>query len=139
MGTFRNLVAMLMLIVLASCSSLFDKSAGDRAVTRFHDLYNQGSYDVIYKESTDDLKSAAKIDRFGRILSDVRGKLGAAGSYELKGFNIVQDVNEVGYVKVLYATKFEQALAEETFTFRRVGSDYRVAGYWVVSEALAPR
>lgn len=119
---------------MPGCSS-FDTGPAEAAVTRFHAELDSEQYDQIYAGAAEDLRQVSAADDFRDLLAAVHRKLGAARSAQRLGWRL-NDQTSGRYVELTYRTSFEGGEATEDYVYRMEGSDPRLAGYHINSNAL---
>ncbi len=122
-----------------SCSGFGKgKEDADRAVSEFHDRFNQGQFDAIWEASGDELKRATPQRDFTALLAAVRRKLGDVTGSTGKGWNI-RSLNLTTYVALQHETTFATGKAVESFQFVVRDGRATLIGYNVSSPDLILR
>ena len=103
-------------ILLWACGkgAYHDYRLSSAAVDRFHQQLDQGDFETIYGEATDEFRRAGSREDQIKFLALVHEKMGNSGKMSAKGFHISwqngrQSVNQV------YDTQFALGQAEEGF------------------------
>jgi len=93
----------------------------------------------VYEEASEEWRAAVSAEENGKILSRVRERLGRVESRALHTGREQQSADPPlsGHaLELVYQTRFERASAMETFTLLERGGDWKLAGYYVNSDAL---
>lgn len=122
-------------LFLTACSVSADTGAARAAVTRFHEQLDAGQLDAIYDDAADELKSSATRAKFVALLEAVHRKLGAMRSSKERGWFASYRASGA-LITLTFATAFERGDATEQFVYRMHGSEARLAGYHINSDAL---
>ena len=126
-------------IVLAGCGRLTKgKAAGEYAITHFHDLYNEGESEVIWKHADPEFRIAASRQKFDDFMSAVQGKLGKVSSSTNDGWNLIS-LNLKTTVHMRQQTTFEKGQGTESFTFVVDGTNAALVAYNIQSMDLITR
>ncbi len=132
MSALRVLAAALVLSV--SCGPLQDRDAAEKAVDRFHQLFNEASFSVIYNEADAQFHRAMSVPDFDQLLRAMQRDLGAFRQTRRTGFQ-----SEGSTAMVVYDSDFAKAKATERFGYAlRDGRAYLIS-YTVASPALRVR
>ncbi len=128
--------ALLTLMLVAGCgSTMQDVAIGRAGVTRFHQEMDAGQFDQIYSEAAPDLRSATTHDDFIAFMSGAHRKLGNTQDPTETGFNVNWTTSGTQVV-LGYQTKFQNAAATETFTWRITNGKLALVGYHVNSNVF---
>lgn len=123
-------------LLLAGCPAMFKgKAAGERGVTEFHRLYNEGKFKEIFDGGHSALKTATPETKFLEFLEAVQRKLGKETQTANAGFNL-NTFNLTTRVVLTQKTTFEQGNATEVFTFGMNGEKAVLVGYNINSNEL---
>ncbi len=114
------------------------KEDADRAVSEFHERFNQGQFDAIWEASGDELKRASSRQDFTALLSAVRRKLGDVTASTGRGWNI-RSSNLTTYVTLQWETTFATGKAVESFRFVVKDGRATLIGYDISSNDLIVR
>jgi hypothetical protein len=104
-------------------------------VQRFHRQLNADDYVDICDEADEAFAQSKQHDQLIRLLDSVHRKLGKAVTVQQLNINVNATLGGT-FLTARYTTKFEQADAVETFTWRKSGSTWKLYGYNVQSEAF---
>ena len=122
--------------VLAGCGNLATgKPAAEKAIGRFHQLYNEGKLDQIWQESDPAFRAAATRKKYDDLLNAVERKLGKVTSTSNSGWN-VQTLNSRTTVHMSQETVFEKGQGSESFVFSVDGTNAALTGYNIQSMDL---
>src|SRR6266571_2552681 len=87
--TFRLTSTILAAVLLLSCGGMTKgKPASEKAIVHFHDLYNQGKLDDIWKESDQKFRTASTKQKYDDFMGAVQRKLGKVTSTSNTGWNV---------------------------------------------------
>ncbi len=114
------------------------KEAADRAVSEFHERFNQGRFDAIWEASGDELKRATSQQDFTALLAAVRRKLGDVTGSTGRSWNI-RSFNLTTYVQLQHETTFSTGKAVESFQFVVRDGRATLVGYHISSNDLIVR
>ena len=109
------------------------------AVDRVTEEIAAGQDARVYEEAAEEWRAAVSAEENGKILSRVRERLGRVESRALHTGREQQSADPPlsGHaLELVYQTRFERASAMETFTLLERGGDWKLAGYYVNSDAL---
>jgi hypothetical protein len=107
----------------------------DDAVRHFHSQLDSGAYDNIVGESDEAFQNSDSHEELLKFLAGVHSKLGTSRGFTRT--NILVNANTNGtFIRVSYASTFEQGNAVEVFTWRKVGGGLKLMGYHVESKTF---
>jgi hypothetical protein len=119
MSIARGVVPFIVAVALTvACNPVEAIDASDKAVARFHDLYNSDDFATIYREATTDFQNSATEAKLVALLQAIKRKIGKVESSQRQGFSVNSTTSSGTTANVTYATKFERGQATETFRFR---------------------
>lgn len=121
-------------LVALSCGAFQDGETAEKAVDRFHELFNEASYSVIYNEADPEFRRLTRVPDFDGLVRSAQRSLGAFRQAR-------RTVFEVGgaTVSLTYESDFAKGKATERFSFViRDGRAYLLS-YDVRSPALVVR
>jgi len=122
--------------VLVACGGLAKgKAASETAIAHFHELYNQGKTEQIWKEASPKFQVACPREKFDPFMGALQRKLGKVVSTSNDGFN-VKSINFTTTVNVTQNTIFEQGQGSESFSFVMDGTNAVLLGYNIQSMDL---
>jgi hypothetical protein len=129
-AALRIALAVLCVLLLASCGLRQSKIRAEQGVKEFHALLNKGQYDAIYDASDSALKKNWTRTDFAAYLSDIHSRLGMAGRSTTQGFQVQAATGEGTEVALAVQTEFDHGMAQERFVWliegeRAVLLDYR--------------
>jgi hypothetical protein len=130
----RKLISALV-VVVAGCSMSADTKVAEVAVSRFHSMLDAAQFEAIYTESSDDLKQATTQAKLVAFLEAVHRKLGPTRASKAQSWNVNYHTTGI-FVTLTYLTTYQEGEAHEQFIYRLQGSDAKLAGYHINSEAL---
>ncbi|QQS37762.1 MAG: hypothetical protein IPM56_07385 [Ignavibacteriales bacterium] len=109
--------SLVMLILFSSCMNLNqNKEVAEKAIQKFHENFNNQSFNEIYNNSDKEFKSKTSIEEFNKFISVVYSKLGPHISSESKMVSVTTG-NMDTYIRVNQITKFKKGSGEELFIF----------------------
>ena len=134
--TFRLTLTILTAGLLLGCGGMTKgKPASEKAIVHFHDLYNQGKLDDIWKESDQKFRTASTKQKYDDFMGAVQRKLGKVTATSNTGWN-VQTFNLKTTVYMTQQTIFENGQGTESFTFAIDGTNAVLVGYNIQSMDL---
>jgi outer membrane lipopolysaccharide assembly protein LptE/RlpB len=136
MKTLKAISLILCGVILVGCGGFTKgKPAAEKAIAHFHDLYNQGKLDAIWKEADPAFRSAASRQKYDEFMAAVQRKLGKVSSTVNNTWN-VSATNLKTTVYMTQQTTFEKGQGTESFTFALDGTNAVLAGYNIQSMDL---
>jgi len=111
------------------------KPAAEKAVAKFHELYNGGRLEDIWKEADPQFRTAATRQKFDDLMGAVQRKLGKVASTSNGGWNF-RTFNFKTTVFMTQQTVFERGQGTESFTFGIDGTNAVLVGYNIQSMDL---
>lgn len=126
---------LLLATLLTGCSMAEDKTRGERAVARFHQLFAVSEYSQIYADTTEGFREAATDAEFVEFMSAVRRKLGNIRACELTGVEMTWDSGGTS-IWLSYRTVYELGEATENFVWVVEGEKARLESYQIDSTEL---
>ena len=132
---YAGLVSLAILFLGAGCSVSKDKEKSEAAVAEFHKLFNEGRFDVIYRQSSSKFKEAVTEEQLNNLLDMVKTKLGDVNDTKLSGWNFY--VGTAGSTTTLgYESKYTKGDAVEQFQFIAEGGEVKLLHFNVNSPLL---
>ena len=129
-------LAMLFGAALIGCGGFTKgKPAAEKAVTKFHELYNDGKLEEIWKAADPQFRAAATKQKFDDLMGAIQRKLGKVASTSNTGWNI-KTFNLKTTVFMTQQTIFESGQGTESFTFGMDGTNAVLVGYNIQSMDL---
>ena len=124
--------------LLMACGPFQDRDAAERTVDRFHQLFNEASYSVIYYEAEARFRRSTTVPDFDQLLLAVRRSLGTFKQARRMSFR--SDAGPDGTVATLvYESDFTEGKATEEFRYAtREGRAYLIT-YNISSPLLKVR
>jgi hypothetical protein len=125
------------LTLMLACTALFTggcgglvkgKGASDAAIAQFHQLYNEGKFDKIWKDAHSTFRSTSTKAKFNELMNETRRTLGKVKSTTTTGLK-VNSYNFKTTVTMTQNTVFEKGKATETFTFEIEGNKAHMSSY----------
>lgn len=117
MRTKKGWFLVVMLVCAAGCSDTINGvEIAEPAVKRFRTQLAAHQYEKIYDTAAPGFRGGASKELVGRLFSAIERKLGAFKSAEQINWN-VNTQNMTTTVVLVYATKYAEGEATETFTF----------------------
>src|ERR1044072_253541 len=135
MQTIKIISLILLGIILVSCGLAKGKPAAEKAIAHFHDLYNKGKLEDIWKEADPAFRTAATRQKYDDLMTVVQRKLGKASSTVNSSWN-VSTFNLKTTVHMTQQTTFEKGQGTESFTFALDGTNAVLVGYNIHSMDL---
>ena len=111
------------------------KPAAEKAIAQFHESYNQGKLDDIWKAADSKFRTAATKQKYDEFMGAVLRKLGKMTSTSNTGWN-VKSFNLKTTVFMTQKTVFENGQGTESFTFAMDGTNAVLLGYHIQSMDL---
>ncbi len=122
------------MLLSISCGALQGRDAAETAVDRFHQLFNEGSFSVIYNEADPQLRRSVSVPDFDQLLTAMQRDLGAFRQARRTSFQ-----SEGSTAAVVYDSDFANGKATERFGHAiRDGKAYLIS-YTISSAALLVR
>ena len=119
----------------ASCSLTKGKEQGERAVEQFHQQFNDGQYEIIYRQGDKKFQEAVVESEFKEFLEAVRRKLGTVEKATATGWQV--NATPMGtVVSLAYETQFSDGKAFEQFSFLVSGEQATLLRYDINSPLL---
>ena len=121
-------------LLASACGLLEDRSAAEAAVDRFHQLYNEASYSVIYNEADPQFRRSTSVPDFAQLLTSAQRSLGALRAARRTSFRA-----DGANLETTFDSDFAKGKASEEFGFAvREGRAYLVS-YKITSPSLIVR
>ncbi|MGH2492442.1 MAG: hypothetical protein ACRDF9_13145 [Candidatus Limnocylindria bacterium] len=125
--------------MLLTCDVADAGKASDLAVQRFHELFNNGAYVVIYQEASPEFRASTPQARFVALLEAVRRKIGKVNGTERQSIHVFASTTANTAVTASYLTRFETGQAAETFRWVLTERMARLINYDINSPDLITR
>ena len=123
-------------VVMAGCGGFTKgKPAAERAITKFHESYNQGRLEEIWNGADPQFRTASSMQKYDEFMEAVRRKLGKVTSTSNSGWNL-KTFNFKTTVYMAQQTVFEKGQGTESFTFALDGTNAVLVGYNIQSMDL---
>jgi hypothetical protein len=136
MKALKAMLAILFTTALAGCGGFTKgKPAAENAIAHFHDLYNQGKLEDIWKQSDPKFRTASNKQKYDDFMAAVQRKLGKVTSTSNNGWK-VQSFNLQTIVLMDQNTAFEHGQGTESFTFEMNGTNAVLVRYNIESMDL---
>jgi hypothetical protein len=134
---FRTLyLSTFLTMALAGCGELTKgKPAAEKAISQFHQTYNQGKLEVIWKEADARFRTASTKENYDAFMGAIQRKLGKVTSTSNVGWN-VKSFNLKTTVYMTQNPMFEHGQGTESFTFGIDGTNATLLGYNIQSMDL---
>lgn len=121
-------------LVALSCGAFQDRETAEKAIDRFHELFNEASYSVIYNEADQEFRRTTRVPDFDGLLRSAQRSLGAFQQARRTSFQV-----EGSTASLTYESDFAKGKATERFAFAiRDGRAYLLS-YDVRSPTLVNR
>jgi hypothetical protein len=142
-GKSMKLLARAFVVILAGglvgCGGLTKgKGAAEKAIARFHEQYNEGKLDDIWKEADPRFRAGAPREAYEQFMSALQRKLGKVTSTANAAWN-VKSYNFNTTIAMTQTTVFEKGEGTESFTFAMDGTNAVLVGYKIDSMDLITR
>ena len=130
----RQLVlwGMVWLLLLGCSDTIKGKSIAEPEVARFHDRLKARDFEGLYASTSAEFKAATSKSQILALFEAIDRKLGPMQGTKQINWN-VNTHNMVTTVVLVYATKFQDGEATETFTFRVNDKVPELLGYNISS------
>ena len=136
MKAFKITFVIFSAMALVGCGGFTNgKPAAEKAIAQFHDSYNQGKLDDIWKSADSAFRTALTEQKYGEFMGAVQGKLGKVTTTSNIGWN-VRSFNFKTTVLMTQTTVFENGQGTESFTFAINGTNAVLVGYNIQSMDL---
>lgn len=131
------LLSVVVLIILWSCGKgvYHNYRLSAAAIEQFHDRLNQGDFEAIYDEATDDFRRAGTRADEIKLFDMVHHKMGISGKMSAQGFHINWRNGRL-FVDQVYETQFALGQAQESFVWEIVQDQPRMQSYRIHSPNL---
>lgn len=127
---------MVLAAALIGCGGLTEgKATGEKGISKFHMLYNDGKLDEIWKDADTAFRAASTKPKYDEFLGAVQRKLGKVTSTVNSGWR-VNSFNLQTIVLMTQNTVFEHGQGTESFTFQVKGTNAVLLGYNIQSMDL---
>jgi hypothetical protein len=132
-----TLITVTALLVLWSCGKDFyhNYRLSTAAVDQFHQRLNQGDFESIYGDATDDFRRAATRADEIKFFEMVHQKMGISEKMSTQGFHINWQ-NGHKFVNQVYDTQFVLGQAQESFVWNIAQDQAHLQSYRVTSPNL---
>jgi hypothetical protein len=131
----RFLLASVAILVCASCSGFRTVKTGKAAISHFHEQFNAGLSDDIYRDASQEYQGSATAELHRKIIEGVREKMGSAGQFEVTNWRV--DFLTGGRLVALQCkTTFANGEATESFQWRIEGTKAMLLGWHINSPLL---
>jgi hypothetical protein len=122
-------------LLLGACSPAADTGLAEVGADQFHNAFNNGQFDAIYKTADPEFRSSGSKAESIKFLSAVRAKLGRFKSGKTVGWN--DNVGPIGhYVTLTREAQFERGRGYETFVFKIADRNLALVGYNINSNDM---
>ena len=135
MKLLATILCSLAAITAVSCSPVASTTKADKAVAKFHDLYNDSEFEAIYSASHPDFQAVQPKDTALKFFASVREKLGEVESSSRTGWN-ASSVNLKTNITLTFATEFENGSAMESFSYQIKDDTATLCGWNLNSDDL---
>lgn len=123
-------LAIIVLSTLLACSPGKDLSVAQQQVDRFHEQYNSGQDRQSYDEASPLFHRSVDPQKWMKLRSEIRGKLGRAQSTQRQSFK-EWIINRDHMIEVVYQTTFASGVGSEKFTWQLDGANVSLVGYYI--------
>ncbi len=132
MNNKNNILVVLMILSFLSVNCFMKEGieAGEKAVRKFHNQYDNEEFNQIYDDATDEFKNSDSKKNIVEFLEKAREKWGKVKDSRRTSWNINKNLSGT-FATVKFKTDFENGEATETFVFlisekEAILSNYRV-------------
>lgn len=122
-------------ITISGCSIGADIPVAEAAVTQFHSMLDAGQYARIYKDTDVEFKKTTPEEKFTKLLTVVKKKMGPVKSTKQVGWNDNATPNG-HFISITYQTKFTNGDGVESFRYKIVDKKAALIGYNINSDTL---
>ena len=134
--TLKFTLVMFFATALVGCGGITKgKAVAEKAIAQFHQSYNQGKLDEIWKEADSKFRAASSKQKYDEFMGAVQRKLGKVASTSNTGWK-VKSFNLKTTVFMNQKTVFEKGQGTESFTFAIDGTNAVLVGYSIQSMDL---
>ncbi|MCL5042871.1 MAG: DUF4019 domain-containing protein [Gammaproteobacteria bacterium] len=123
------------MLISLTLSADTDKTLANPAAIGWLTLVDDGDYPTAWETSGDLMRESLSADELGAAIRLARGQFGAVierDQVAAEPFTDLPDAPPGDYLVFSFLTSFaQQALANETLTLQRQGSDWLVVGYYI--------
>jgi hypothetical protein len=119
------------LVLAGSCGTLQERDAAEKAVDRFHQLFNEASFSVIYNEADPQFQRSMTVPDFDQLLRAMQRDLGAFRQARRTSFQ-----SEGSTAALMYDSDFAKANATERFGYAIRDRKAYLISYTITSPAL---
>lgn len=131
----RNLLIIGLCLLMAACNPLAVAETSDREIERFHQRWNAGDVEAIWRGAHPDFRTGPTREQFAEAVALMNEALGDVQSSEREGVQI-NTVNGETTAQILMRTQFANGEGLETFTLRGEGEALHLLYYHVESSLL---
>jgi hypothetical protein len=117
-----------------ACGNLQDRDAAEAAVDRFHQLFNEASFSVIYNEADPELHRSMTVPEFEQLLLAMQRDLGPFRQARRASFE-----SEGSTAALAYDSDFAKGEATERFAYTIRDRKAYLTSYTITSPALRLR
>lgn len=140
-GTVHRSAALVLvagILLSASCGLLESRDLSEKAVDRFHELFNEASYSVIYREADPRFRRSTAVPDFDQLMLEVRRSLGTFKQARRTSFR--SEAGADGEVATLtYESDFTKGTATEEFRYVIRDGEAHLVSYDITSPLLRVR
>lgn len=126
------IVVATILLALGGCNQAANVDVVEEEVVRFRQLLDATQFDVIYQESSDEMKESTKQEDLVRLLDALHRKLGTSKSAERQHMGVAYITNGT-FVTMVYNTSYTEGPATEHFVYRMDGDMPKLYSFHVNS------
>lgn len=123
------------LIMFSACDFAKSKEAGEIAVVRFHNLFNQKRFQDIHQEASEEFKSSDSERDFAEYFVKIRQKLGTVKHSSLSKWSL-NKTTDGSFITLDYSTEFSEGNGAEQFIFKVKADTLTLYNYRVTSALL---
>jgi hypothetical protein len=139
--TRKSFVTLLILLTLAACNPVAEKSAAEACASQMFSAREVGQTQKVLLMYDDRPGQGTPREQWSKMLVAVENKLGRPTAHNLTNWNVALATNKVGsgvFVTLSYAVRYERAEGTETLVLfkPRGSSDFRIIGHNFNSPAL---
>ena len=136
-SNLKNLSIVLLILSVLSIGCFMTEGieAGEKAVNKFHEQFNNNEIDEIYNDADQQFKESDSKESIIGFLEKVRKRLGKVKDTKRTGWNVNKNLKGT-FATVNFETEFENGKGTETFIFLLADEDTKLLNYNVNSKAL---
>lgn len=133
----RHLLLFCLIPMISACSWSVDTDLAELAVDQFHESYNKGSFETIYRNASPEFQNFVAQDKFIRLLKKLHRTLGQHKGSDRINWSAKSSVRDGTTITLIYKAQYEyDHKAKESFTFVINDGMARLKNFNVSSEMM---